>query len=221
VKAVNLLPREEGKAGSRRFDPLVVGGVVLTVAVVAGTAGGFLVEHSHASSAQQQLSAAQSQLAQAKARRSQESSQATTPVVTPPSVTSQATPWREAVASALSTRIAWDHVLSEFAQVVPSDITLTNLSMSTPEAAAAAVTGSTTSSSSGAFTLTGTAFSEDSVARLLSRLMLVPELTGVELNSSTKNTDSGVITFGIQATVKGSATPSSDTTTTTTTASPQ
>lgn len=229
MKAVNLLPREESAHRSfGRFDPLLVGGAVLTFAVVAGTAGGFLLEHSHAGSEQRQLSAAQTQLAAAQARIQQEEQAHPKRAILPtPSVTSQEQPWRDAVASAMSTRIAFDRVLQEFELVIPADITLTNLEMGAPVPGAttvAATPGST--GGNGQFTLAGTAFSEDAVARLLSRLMLVPDLSGISLQSSTANPQTGVVTFTIQAQVKGAPAPpvaasppgaSTDTTTTTTT----
>lgn len=206
MKAVNLLPHEEvARRRSGRFDPLVAGGTVLLVAVAAGTAGGFLLEHSHAGSEKQKLAAAQAQLASAQARMQHEQSRSQKPVLPTPSVTSQEPPWRTAIASAMSTRIAFDHVMQEFERVVPSDVTLTQLTMNAPDAASSSTT------TGGQFTLTGATFSEDSVARLMSRLMLVPDLTGVSLQTSTADPQSGVVTFDIQAQVKGAAAPASPT----------
>lgn len=214
MKAVNLLPREEAAGRSfGRFDPLVVGGVVLTFAVVAGTAGGFLLEHRHAGSEQQQLASVQAQLAEAQARMQHEQqSHPRKPTLSVPSVTSQEKPWRDAVASAMSTRIAFDRALREFELVVPSDITLTTLQMGAPTSAAAGTTSTAGSASGGGqFTLDGTAFSEDAVARLLSRLMLVPDLADVSLQSSTADPQTGVVTFAIQAQVKGAPAPAAST----------
>ena len=205
MKAVNLLPREEANRRSGRVDPLAVGGVVLTVVAAAGIAGGFVLEHRHAGSEQQQLAAVNAQLVQAKARQQKSLSggHAALPTLATPSVTAQEQPWRDAVASALSTRIAWDRVLREFSQVVPSDITVSNVTMGAPGAATSSSPSSSTSAASGAFTLQGRAFSEDGVARLLSRLMLVPDLTGVALMSSTSDPTTGIVSFQIQAQVKG------------------
>lgn len=214
MRAVNLLPRDEasGRGAGRRSDPLVIGGAVLTVVVVAGVLGGYLLESSNKGSAQQQLAVAKEQLAQAQTRQheqQQRSAHGKTPILQVPSVTSQEKPWRDAVASAMSTRIAFDVVLSEFGQVIPSDITLTSLTMTAPSAATAATASST--GGGGQFTLAGTAFSEDSVARLMSRLMLVPDLTGVSLQSSTADPQTGIVTFQIQAQVKGAGSTSSGT----------
>ena len=203
MKAVNLLPREEAtRRGGTRIDPLAVGGAALTIVVAAGVAGGFFLEHRHAGNEQQQLASANAQLAQAKARQPKAPATHHVKLLTTPSVTAQTQPWRAAVATALSTRIAWDRVLGEFSRVVPSDITVSSLTMGAP-GAGGSTSSSTTSAASGAFTVQGKAFSEDGIARLLSRLMLVPDLTGVELTSSTADPDTGVVSFAIQAQVKG------------------
>lgn len=226
MKAVNLLPREEAKGrsfGGR--DPLLLGGAVLTFAVVAGTGGAFLLAHSSNGSAKKELSAAQQQLAQAQAREHDLQAAAHAKKILPtPSVTSQEQPWRTAVASAMSTRIAFDRVLQEFERVVPSDVTVANLQMGAPGASSAATTPGAPVAT-GLFTLDGTTYSEDSVARLMSRLMLLPDLTGVSLTSSAADPQTGVVTFAITAQVKGAGSaeststsaPASTTATTTTT----
>lgn len=223
MKAVNLLPRDEAKGrsfGGR--DPLLLGGAVLTLAVVAGTGGGFLLAHSHDGSAKKELASAQQQLAQAQAREhALQSASHAKKILPAPSVTSQEPAWRTAVASAMSTRIAFDRVLQEFDRVVPSDVTVASLEMSSP-AASGATPATPGASSANDFTLGGTTFSEDSVARLMSRLMLLPDLTGVSLTSSAADPQTGVVTFAITAQVKGagsaeSTSPSTTTAATTTT----
>lgn len=208
MKAVNLLPSEEAGGRGRRLDPLAVGGIVVTVVVAAAVAGGYLLEHGHAKTASQQLAVARSQLANAKAQHeSAPPAHATAPALTTPSVTAQEQTWRDAVASALSTRIAWDRVLHEFSQVIPSDITVSSLTMGAPSASSSGSSGAT-----GAFTLAGQAFSEDGVARLLSRLMLVPDLSGAALQNSTANPKTGVVSFQIQAQMKGASAPAASST---------
>jgi hypothetical protein len=60
---------------------------------------------------------------------------------------------------------------------------LTSMTMAAP-ATTAAVPGVPPPASAQGFTIAGTAFSYDSVARLLSRLSLVPDLSGVTLTST-------------------------------------
>jgi Tfp pilus assembly protein PilN len=68
-------------------------------------------------------------------------------------------------------------------------------------------------------TIAGLAFSQDGVARLLSRLMLIPDLSDVTLASSaaaTNSTSAGV-QFNISASVKGAPVPVAPAATTATT----
>jgi hypothetical protein len=83
-------------------------------------------------------------------------------------------------------------VLREVSLVVPSDVTLTQLTMTAPTAAseAAAATPGATAAQEG-FVIQGSAFSYDSVARLLSRLALVPDLSDVTLSNTSSGSASG------------------------------
>jgi Tfp pilus assembly protein PilN len=95
-----------------------------------------------------------------------------------------------ALATVLGQRVAWDRLLREVSQVVPSDVWLINLnalapSISPPGAAAPAPGAAPAQS----FTVTGCTYSQDSVARFLARLAVVPDLTSMTLGKS--STDAG------------------------------
>jgi Tfp pilus assembly protein PilN len=110
-----------------------------------------------------------------------------------------------AITTAMSTRIAWDRILRELSQVLPSDVTLGSLTLTAPPAPVAAVAGTAapTTTATG-LSINGNAFSSDGVARLLSRLMLIPDLSDVTLSSSSANSAAGGgVTFAITAGVKG------------------
>lgn len=202
MRAVNLLPVEAQPARSfRGSGAAVVGAVAVLAVVVVGLGAAFLSAHSHAVSERQQLADAQLQLAQVNAQEQAAAAKATKrakPIVAVPAVTAEQQPRLDALAQALSQRIAWDRVLREFSLVVPSDITVSSLTMSAPGAHTPA--GATTS-----FSLVGEAYSNDSVARLLSRLALVPDLTGVSLSSSSADPGTGQVSFTVKASVKGAA----------------
>jgi Tfp pilus assembly protein PilN len=83
-----------------------------------------------------------------------------------------------ALSAALGGRIAWDRVLRQVSLVLPEDVWLTNLSALAPTAASAPTAGSSS------FTLTGSTYSQSGVARFLSRLTVIPDLTNVRLQSS-------------------------------------
>jgi Tfp pilus assembly protein PilN len=141
-----------------------------------------------------------------------------TPIVPPPAVTGQEASWLSAVSTNLAQRIAWDRVLREVSLVVPSDVTLLSLTMTAPTAASAAAAAATGGATAQGFVIQGTAFSYDSVARLLSRLALVPDLSNVTLTSTSSGAapgssgsssaqTTGGVQFNITAAVKGAPAP--------------
>jgi Tfp pilus assembly protein PilN len=202
VRAVNLLPREtRSSRSSRRVDPLLAGGAALTVVVAAAVGGGFFVAHSHAASEQNKLAAARTQLSRLQAEARQASTGHSTPVLPTPAVTLQQGPWQAALAGVLSARVAWDDVLSQVARVVPGNVTVSNLSLGGGTTSTTATAGTAATSPHGTLTLGGTAFSEDGVVQLLSRLALVPDLSNVALTSSTVDSTSGHVTFTLTAQV--------------------
>ena len=112
-----------------------------------------------------------------------------------------------ALASALSKRVAWDRILRRFALVLPNDVWLTGLSATVP-LDPAPVTPTTTPSAIPAtateLNIQGYTYSQESVARLLERLSVVPDLQDVQLLNSTSSNVSGqnVISFTIVANIK-------------------
>ena len=191
MRAVNLLPRDlQERKSIREEDPAVVVGSALGVLVIIGLVSSFLVAHGKARSEQARLTHARLELAalsQAKhpTPKPAKPSEPVTPIVPPPSITGQEATWLSAVSTNLSQRIAFDRVLREISLVMPDDVTLTSLSMSAP-AAASPIPGvpPATGSAGQGFAISGSAYSYDSVARLLSRLALIPDLTGITLASS-------------------------------------
>ena len=119
-----------------------------------------------------------------------------------------------ALNSALSKRIAWDRVLREFALVLPDDVWLLSMSAKAPTPSTTAPTSSSSTSSSASsapalggqlgFNIEGYTYSHDAVARLLSRLAVVPDLEQVQLVTSerTQFGSRNVIHFRIAANVK-------------------
>jgi Tfp pilus assembly protein PilN len=190
MRAVNLLPQDSSRGrfvGSKNLPAVVGGG--LGVVVVAALAGGYLMQTAKIADARRGLDAAKAQLA-------------ATPLpppppkvpLTPAAVTSQEQPRLQAVAAALSQRIAWDRILREFSLVLPNDVWLSSLNLSAP--AAGGGTG---------LQITGSTYSYDSVARLLSRLSLIPDLAEVSLGTTTTN--GKLVTFDAKASVKGAPAP--------------
>jgi Tfp pilus assembly protein PilN len=94
-----------------------------------------------------------------------------------------------ALSAALTRRVAWDRVFRELSLVLPDDVWLATLSArapvssSVPVAPAPAAPGTAVAASQ--FTLDGYTYSHAAVARLLSRLSVIPDLVNVQLQQST------------------------------------
>ena len=224
MRAVNLLPREYQNAKSiRHEDPAVVVGSALGVIVMIVLGGAFFVAHGHANAEQARLTKARLELAQLAVHKHVTPKPSTpsvpiTPIVPPPAVTGQEATWLSAVSTNLAQRIAWDRVLREVSLVVPSDVTLLSLTMTAPTTASAAAAAAPGGTKAQGFVIQGTAFSYDSVARLLSRLALVPDLSNVTLTSTSSGAAAGSsgssaapatggVQFNITAAVKGAPAP--------------
>jgi len=212
MRAVNLLPADSAQRKSfRKEDPAVVVGSALGVVVLMAIVAGFVSVHGTVNADQKKLSAVREELAQLSLVKRH-------PVVAPkpvhqkpiipvPAVTSEEQPRLAAISTAMSSRIAWDRILREFSLVMPSDVTLTSLTLAAPTAAATTA-GAPAAGGGQGLNIAGTAFSHDGVARLLSRLMLIPDLTNVTLaNSQESNGATPGVAFTISADVKGAAAP--------------
>src|SRR3954462_4470787 len=220
MRAVNLLPIDQRAGGKsiRQEDPAVVVGSGLGVVVMIALVASSLTAHGKANAQQAKLTAARLQLAQiSETRKAQiaklkpvKASAPVTPIVPPPTVTGQEATWLSSVSQVLGQRIAWDRLLREVSLVMPSDVSLSALTLTAPAAAGAAPAQG--------FVITGSAYSYDSVARLLSRLALVPDLENVTLSNSSSGTSQGaagstsssssaggLVQFNISASVKGAA----------------
>jgi Tfp pilus assembly protein PilN len=225
MRAVNLLPVDlQQRKSIRHEDPAVVVGSALGVVVMIALGAAFTMAHGKASSEQARLTKARLELAQLSVHRKpapkpKKMSAPITPIVPPPAITGQEASWLSAVSSTLSQRIAWDRVLREVSLVMPDDVTLTSMTMTAPVSAVVVPGAVTATAPAQGFVIAGSAFSYDSVARLLSRLALVPDLSDVTLtgtgsagaagstgSSSSPGSDSGV-TFNISAAVKGAPAP--------------
>jgi Tfp pilus assembly protein PilN len=211
MRAFNLMPGEETrekKSGRAGVPQIAV--TLLGVLVFAGLAGGYLFTSAGVTSKQSELDDLRAQLAELEvpAEKPGEAAVDAEAVLEGQARTT-------ALAAALASRIAWDRVLREVSLVVPDDVWLTQLTASTPNAApggAAAVAPSIAAGSSpNALTAAGYATSQESVAVLLARLESIPELTSVQLLSSTRvDGDTGrVYQFSIQAGVDPLGAPAS------------
>lgn len=209
MRAVNLLPGDEG-AGGRKAPPLpILLACVGTVLVAALTAVMFLSASSNVAAKRRALTQIRAQYEAIPA-----------PPVPPPGVTQlpQEKQTRlTALSTALGQRVAWDRLLREVSQVVPSDVWLVNLTALAPSLAPASAAAS---SATQGFTVLGCTYSQDSVARFLARLQVVPDLTGMTLHKSSAGDPAsggggggsatcprGMVTFTLDGSVRTAGAP--------------
>jgi Tfp pilus assembly protein PilN len=207
MRAVNLLPKDS----ARRAGPpvpaavaaTVIGGLVLVSLMVSVL---LLSAHGKVKSRELELAQKQAELAAipvpAQSRLQQQDA-----------LVADKSARVAALNAALSKRIAWDRVLREFALVLPDDVWLLSLSATAPSSAAATPVAGTSSTSSSStptlggqlgFSIEGYTYSHDAVARLLTRLAIVPDLQQVQLISSqqAKLGNRTIIHFKISANVR-------------------
>jgi Tfp pilus assembly protein PilN len=205
MRAVNLLPRDDS-AQARGLPPMpVLVGCIGTVVVAALLAVLFLSASSGVAAKRTALKQMQDQYALLPAPVPDSPVVAKLPQERQTRVT--------ALATVLGQRVAWDRLLREVSQVVPSDVWLVNLNALAPSlapaSAAAPAAGSTAALG---FTVTGCTYSQDSVARFLARLAIVPDLSGMTLGKSASSDGggggtcpNGMFTFTLQGGVRSAA----------------
>jgi Tfp pilus assembly protein PilN len=185
MRAVNLLPREQVVQKREARNPVAlvatIGGAVVLLALVAG----FLLANRSVDRQKQALASARAELAVTPAKKLSAQTQSFRS-----SVLSQREERSLALASALGERVAWDRILRRMALVMPDDVWLTSLvgtvplDSSTSTTATAATTPSVLPPTATALTLQGYTYSQASVARLLERLQVLPDLKNVQLKQS-------------------------------------
>lgn len=194
MRAVNLLPRDDAKRSFEAKRGVVfgsaAGAALVTVVLVsmAISAGGSIGEK------QTELDAQRAEIAAIP-----------TPTVKDTSnddaLAAEKGARVGALSSALTSRVAWDRVLRQVSLVLPEDVWLTNLTATAPTASA---TSPAAAAASG-FMLTGSTYSQNGVARFLSRLSVIPDLENVRLQSSQSAlvSERELVQFTILADVRG------------------
>jgi len=202
MRAVNLLPRDQGQHTIKKESLPVLVGACSGVLVAAVLGAMFMMGSGKVAAQQRKLddlnriyralppppagpSAAQQQLAGEQSARV------------------------GALSSALTSRVAWDRIFREFSLVLPDDVWLTILTAKSPVSPATNVSSGSGTGAPSQFVITGRTYSHDGVARLLSRLQVVPDLTNVQLMSSTlsKVGLQDVVDFSIAADLKVAGAP--------------
>jgi Tfp pilus assembly protein PilN len=182
VRSINLLPKDDARHGRQR-QWIVLIPVVLAVLLTAVTAAAFLSASGKVKSRESDLAMLRDELA---AIPTPDASK----VQTQNALASDKQARVSALGAALSRRVAWDRIFRELSLVLPDDVWLATLAAKAPvpSSAAAAPTPPAPGTSVAAteFTLDGYTYSHAAVARLLSRLAVIPDLVNVQLQQSTR-----------------------------------
>jgi Tfp pilus assembly protein PilN len=183
VRAINLLPRDDARRGHpQKTQWVVLVPVVLAVLLAAVLSAMFLSSSGTVKDKQAELATLQDELL---AIPTPDASRVKTQTALAADKQARVT----ALSGALSRRVAWDRVFRELSLVLPNDVWLATISAkapvpsSTAVAPAPAAAGSTVAATG--FTIDGFTYSHPAVARLLTRLAVVPDLVNVQLQQST------------------------------------
>jgi Tfp pilus assembly protein PilN len=181
VRAINLLPRDDARGG-RQAQWIVLIPVAAAVLLTAVTSAAFLSASGTVKTKEAELATLKDELA---AIPTPDASKVQTQNALATDKQTRVT----ALGTALSRRVAWDRIFRELSLVLPEDVWLATLSAKAPVsssvASAPAPPATGTSVAATQFTLDGYTYSHAAVARLLSRLSVVPDLVNVQLQQST------------------------------------
>jgi Tfp pilus assembly protein PilN len=181
VRAINLLPRDDSRRNQKtQWIVLVpVAAAVLLTALLSAT---FLSASGKAKDKEAELLSLKATLA---AIPTPDASKIQSQTALASDKQARVT----ALSSALTRRVAWDRIFREISLLLPDDVWLSTLSARAPVSSSVAVappaaTGTAVAASQ--FTLDGFTYSHSAVARLLSRLAVIPDLVNVQLQQSTR-----------------------------------
>jgi Tfp pilus assembly protein PilN len=185
MRAINLLPRDDARRGPQKNQWIVLIPVVLAVLLAAVLSAMFLSASGTAKDKQAELATLQDEL---HAIPTPDASRVKTQTALAADKQARVT----ALSGALSRRVAWDRVFRELSLVLPNDVWLATISAKAPVPSSTAIppapaaAGATVAATG--FTIDGFTYSHPAVARLLTRLAVVPDLVNVQLQQSTLTT---------------------------------
>jgi Tfp pilus assembly protein PilN len=182
MRAINLLPRDDARRGRKKTQWIVLVPVVAAVLLTGVLSAAFLSASGKVKDRQAELASLNDTLA---AIPTPDASK----IQSQTALASDKQVRVTALSTALSRRVAWDRIFRELSLVLPDDVWLATLSAkapvssSAPAAPAPAAPGTAVAATQ--FTLDGSTYSHAAVARLLSRLSVIPDLVNVQLQQST------------------------------------
>jgi Tfp pilus assembly protein PilN len=204
VRAVNLLPRDDAQRQRKKQNYPALASTGFAVLVVGLMGVMYFSAKSTASQKDLELQDAQAELAMLPTPG--ESAEKT---ASQRQLSTERDARVTALSSALTHRVAWDRVLREISLVLPEDVWLKDFAASSPFPAgsSAAAPAAASGQAPTLLTVNGYTYSHDAVARLMTRLAVVPELQNVWLQQSALSDVGGrsIVAFTIMADVRQAA----------------
>lgn len=200
MRAVNLLPRDDQTRTTRKQNvPMLLSSAVIVL--VAGLiAVSYLSAKGTAEAKQSELDGATAELALLPSVADINAKDAPRRTLK-----SEHDARVTALSAALTRRIAWDRILREISLVLPNDVWLRTMSAASPTPASGAAPAATPLGLPPTLmTIEGSTYSHDAVARLLTRLSVIPDLKNVWLTRSELGAVAGrpIVQFTILADVR-------------------
>jgi len=201
VQAINLLPRDYARRGRQKTQWIVVVPVVVAVLLTGVFSAMFLTASGKVKDRKSELASLQMQLG---AIPTPDASKVRTQNALAADKLARVT----ALNTALSRRVVWDRVFRELSLVLPDDVWLSTVSAKAPVSSSVATPPSAPATGAAiaatGLTMDGYTYSQPAVARLLTRLSVIPDLVNVQLQQSTltKIGSTPVVHFTIAADVR-------------------
>ncbi len=199
MKRINLLPPgERDKASRERGLAYALLGLIALVAALGAV---YLMMNRQVATKQDQVNDLQAQV--------QEVNSQVAALKWAEQLQTQRTSMNETARQLYEARVDWSNILEELSLVIPEQVALTDLSAQVPATMQPNVSGDSGSTASTAagqgaadITMSGRADSHVSVASFMTRLGLMPQLTNVQLMSSTANDTGSYVEFQIMANLR-------------------
>lgn len=199
MRAVNLLPRDDAQRGRKQqnLPALVSSALIVLITGLVGVL--YFSAKSTAQSRAMELDDAKAELALLPTPTDIATENAGTDKLRAEHAARLA-----ALSTALTHRVSWDRVLREISLVLPEDVWLKDMSATSPATAGTSAPPNVVGAPPTGFSINGYTYSHDAVARLLSRLAVVPDLQNVWLERSALSQlgSRPVVSFTIRAAVR-------------------
>jgi hypothetical protein len=208
MRAFDLMPRDERDGEGRRLNTAQLVLAVVGLVMLAALASVFLITNAKVADKEQDVNESRSRLAAL-----EQPQEKPVPVGSDQTLIQERDNRTSALGIALGRRVAWDRLMRDISLVLPSDVWLDGMTATSATPTDATQAGvpppppdPTAIPSLSTFQLTGFARRQASIAALLSRMAVLPEISSAQLVSATSTEVGGetVVQFTVSGVLKAS-----------------